>query len=124
MVAPTRPVLQVDAALVSRDPAVVDDYVRDPLVFHGGVPARTVAEMRSRARGMPRASAQITTPVLLLHGGGDAIIPAEASRVVAERIGSSDVQLRVYDGLYHEIFNEPERETVLADVGAWLDARS
>ena len=123
LIAPRRPVLQVDARLVSRDPAVVEDYVRDPLVFHGAVPARTVAEMRSRARGMPRESERIRTPVLLLHGGDDAIIPAEASRLLAARIGSADVELHVYDRLYHEVFNEPEREVVLGDVVAWLDAR-
>jgi alpha-beta hydrolase superfamily lysophospholipase len=50
-------------------------------------------------------------------------VPSDASVRLHEGAASADKTLRLYDGLYHEIFNEPERDAVLADVIAWLDAR-
>jgi acylglycerol lipase len=123
-ITPTKPVLELDTSLVSRDPAVVDAYRRDPLVNHTPVPARTVAEMRSHARRMPADARALTMPVLLLHGGDDGLVPADATRLLAESVASNDQTVRIYEGLAHEIFNEPECEAVLADVVAWLDARS
>jgi len=42
--------------------------------------------------------------------------------MIYDRVSSTDKTLRLYDGLYHELFNEPERERVLADVTTWLEA--
>jgi acylglycerol lipase len=42
--------------------------------------------------------------------------------MLEQRIGSSDKTVRVYDGLYHEILNEPEQDRVLDDMCAWLGA--
>jgi acylglycerol lipase len=39
-------------------------------------------------------------------------------------VSSADKTLKLYEGLYHEILNEPERETVLADIVGWLDERT
>jgi alpha-beta hydrolase superfamily lysophospholipase len=121
---PTRPVLSVDASAVSRDPAVVEAYRADPLVCHGAVPVRTVAEMRARARRIPGEAAALRMPMLVLHGGDDALVPADASRLLAASAGSPDLELRVYDGLAHEIFNEPDHGEVLAEVVEWLDAHT
>ena len=59
----------------------------------------------------------------LLHGGADRLSDVSSSRELHARAGAADTTLIVYDGLYHEILNEPERDQVLADVTAWLDAR-
>jgi len=42
---------------------------------------------------------------------------------LVDAVGSSDVELKVYPGLYHEVFNEPERDQVLDDVVSWINAR-
>jgi alpha-beta hydrolase superfamily lysophospholipase len=123
-VAPALGAVAVDPALVSRDPAVVAAYRADPLVFHGRLPARTLAEMSAAADGFPAAVPALRLPILVMHGGADAIVPAAGSRMVHERCGSADRTLRIYDGLYHEILNEPEQATVLADVTGWLDAHT
>jgi alpha-beta hydrolase superfamily lysophospholipase len=123
-VSPRKPTIALDPSLVSNDPDVVEAYRRDPLVNHDPLPARTVAEMRARARRMPDDARAITAPVLLLHGSDDALVPDDASRLLANRIASSDLTLLLYPGLAHELFNEPERDRVLADVASWLDARS
>jgi alpha-beta hydrolase superfamily lysophospholipase len=49
-------------------------------------------------------------------------MPPAASEVVREHAGSPDLTVRVYQGLYHEPHNEPEKDEVLDDVVAWLDA--
>jgi alpha-beta hydrolase superfamily lysophospholipase len=123
-VAPAVGVFAVDPALVSRDEAVVRAYREDPLVFHGKLPARTLAEMADAADRFPASVAELRLPLLVMHGGADGIVPAAGSRMVHDRAGSADRTLRVYDGLYHEILNEPERATVLGDIAGWLDAHS
>jgi alpha-beta hydrolase superfamily lysophospholipase len=121
--APKTGVLQLDASGVSRDQAVVDNYLNDPLVNHGKMTARKVAELfRAMARIQSQAS-QIRLPMLVLHGDADAMASAEGSRFLHRHMASADNTLKLYPGLYHEIFNEPEREQVLTDVLDWCDAR-
>lgn len=122
-VAPGTGVLQLEASGVSRDPAVVANYVNDPLVNHGKMSARMVAELfRSMSQIRAEAGA-ITLPMLLLHGGGDVMASPEGSRFLHQHIGSADKTLQIYPGLYHEIFNEPEHPAVFADMLAWCDRR-
>ena len=121
LLAPRAGVLQLDAAGVSRDPAVVADYVSDPLVNHGKMTARMVAELFQGMRRIQSEAGIITLPLLLLHGGADAMTAPEGSRFLYEHVGSVDKTLKIYPGLYHEIFNEPEHPAVVADLLAWCD---
>jgi len=123
-VAPRVGVLQLDAAGVSRDPAVVADYVNDPLINHSKMTARMVAELFSSMHRIQAEAGAITLPVLLLHGGADAMASPEGSRFLYDHISSVDKTVEIYPGLYHEIFNEPESETIFADMLAWCDRRS
>ena len=59
----------------------------------------------------------------MVHGDHDRLIPVEGSRRLVESIGSQDVHLKVYPGLYHEVFNEPEQALVLDDVTAWIESQ-
>jgi acylglycerol lipase len=61
-------------------------------------------------------------PTLIIYGTKDALAPPRGSEMLGERIGAADMTIKPYEGLYHEILNEPERETVLDDLCAWLDA--
>jgi alpha-beta hydrolase superfamily lysophospholipase len=47
----------------------------------------------------------------------------QGSRRLADCVGSTDVQLKIYPELYHEVFNEPERAIVLGDVSSWIEAK-
>jgi lysophospholipase len=121
--APAVPVLAVDATLVSRDPAVVNAYVTDPLVHHGKLPARTIAEIAGAVESFPAAVESITIPTLIAYGTADRLCPPAGSLMLHRRIGAQDKTLKAYEGLYHEILNEPEQDTVLDDVCGWLAAR-
>jgi alpha-beta hydrolase superfamily lysophospholipase len=122
-VAPGLPVQQLDASAVSRDPAVVDAYNSDPLVYHGKVPAGIARALVVVGETMPQRAAALTAPLLVVHGSEDHLIDVDGSRQLVEAVGSADVELKVYPGLYHEVFNEPERNQVLDDVVSWINAR-
>jgi acylglycerol lipase len=122
-VAPKLGVFPIDSSGVSRDPEVVRDYDADPLNYHGKLPARTVAELSRTVGGFPEGVAGLTLPLLTMHGTDDRITPPEGSEMVIERAGSADKSIIRYDGLYHELLNEPERQRVLDDIVAWMEAR-
>jgi alpha-beta hydrolase superfamily lysophospholipase len=72
---------------------------------------------------MPQRAPALTAPLLVVHGASDRLVPVAGSRRLVECVGSTDVTLKVYPGLYHEVFNEPERDQVLDDVVAWITER-
>jgi acylglycerol lipase len=123
VVAPRLGLIGVDPTLVSRDPAVVRAYVEDPLVFHGKLQARTIAQLAAVIARFPEEAPAIRVPLLVMLGSADRLAPPAGGRMVHERASSTDKTLLVYDGLYHEILNEPEQERVMDDLVAWLDAR-
>ena len=121
--APSLGIYAVDADGVSNDPEVVRDYEEDPLNFHGKVPARTVAELGNEVETFADAAKAITVPVLIMYSSTDPIVAPEGSEMLAEKVGSTDVTIRDWPGLRHEILNEPERDEVIAALLEWLDAR-
>ena len=123
-IAPKLGVIDIDSTTVSRDPAVVRDYDSDPLNHRGKLPARTVHELASTVARFPEDVARLRLPILLMHGTDDRLVPIAGTEMVDERCRSEDQTFIRYDGLYHEILNEPERDRVVADIADWLDARS
>jgi alpha-beta hydrolase superfamily lysophospholipase len=121
--APRLPLISIDASLVSRDPAVVEAYVQDPLVHHGKLPARTVGELAGTVARFPESVGILRLPTLILYGTEDRLAPPAGSQMLGERMGSEDLTVIAYPGLFHEIFNEPERDEVLAEVRDWLKTR-
>jgi acylglycerol lipase len=112
----------IPPSTVSRDPAVVKAYAEDPLVFNDNVPPECTAAVMMISQRAYAAAASITIPAHLVHGGADPIADSSGSSDLFEALASEDKTLKVYDDLYHEVFNEPERDEVLGDVIAWLDA--
>jgi alpha-beta hydrolase superfamily lysophospholipase len=120
---PGLPVQELDESLISRDPAVVEAYRTDPLVYHGRVPAGVGRALLQVGETMPQRAPALTAPLLVVHGSDDGLIPVDGSRRLVDCVGSTDVELKVYPGLYHEVFNEPERNQVLDDVVSWITKR-
>jgi acylglycerol lipase len=109
---------------ISRDPEVVRAYREDPLVYRGRIKARTGAEVLAAMQRLPGRLPGLSVPLLLLHGTDDQICPLAGSIMVHDAVSSPDRTLRRYPGLYHEVFNEPEREAILTDLISWLNDRS
>ncbi|MFI5894529.1 lysophospholipase [Actinoplanes sp. NPDC051513] len=119
---PNLGMLALDLDTISRDPEVVRAYRDDPLNHLGKMTARTGTELMLTATAMPSRLAGLTLPLFVLHGGADRLVPPAAGALVREHAGSPDLTLKIYEGLYHEPHNEPERDQVLADIVSWLDA--
>ena len=107
---------------ISRDPAVVRAYLNDPLVYTGRITARLAAEVLKAMNRITVKAARIILPIMILQGGADRLVDPAGARMLYEKVGAPDKTIKIYDGLYHEVFNEPEHDQVLADVGAWIEA--
>lgn len=118
--APRLPLGKLGSETISRDPAVVERYDNDPLVYRGRMPAGTVTALIRATRTIDARMEAITLPLLILHGTSDQLTDPDGSRRLYERARSNDKTLKLYDGLFHEVLNEPEQDEVLADVVAWL----
>ena len=120
-VSPNTGALKLPPAAVSRDSAVVRAYESDPLVFHGAVPARTLAELLQAMQRLQQTAHELRIPVLVQHGTADSLVPLAAVYPVYQRLGVAESRsLQVYEGLYHEVYNEPERDRVIGELEAWL----
>ena len=120
---PASKALAIDAKAVSRDPSVVDAYTADPLVHHDNIPARMVVSLFDEGQFVLDNAGHITLPVLLLHGEEDQLTSVPASRQFIEALGASDKHLTIYPGMYHELFNEPERAEIIDTCIAWIRQR-
>ena len=121
-VAPNVGVLRLPLNRISRDPAVVDAYNNDPLVFRTPLRARLGAEWLATIDRVDTGLPSLRVPLLVMQGTADGLVDPGCGPHVYDRAGSSDKTLKMYDGLWHEIFNEPEHEHVLDDLVAWARA--
>lgn len=107
------------ASLISRDPDVVARYEADPMVYSTITPRWFRNMIRAQTAVHARAG-QLTIPLRMMLGTADGICDHQAALKFADAWGGP-VDKAVYEGLYHELFNEPEKETVLSELIAWLD---
>jgi alpha-beta hydrolase superfamily lysophospholipase len=114
-------ILALDATAISRDPEVVSAYIDDPLVFNGKTPARLAAELLKAMLRVTEEAERIELPFIVLQGSEDKLVDPAGAQMLYDRAASKDKTIKVYQGLYHEVFNEPERDIVLKDVEAWLE---
>lgn len=112
----------IDASAISRDRSVVDAYLSDPLVYRGKIRVRLGMEIIGTMGALRKQLPGITLPVLIMHGTDDRLSEPAGSDILYEGLGATDKTYRRYDGFFHEIFNEPGREQVFADMEDWLEA--
>ena len=113
---------ELETAAMSREAAVVAAYRADPLNHDRLSAAAGVDILDSGAWALAHA-AEFPLPLLLMHGAADRVTSVEATREFAAQAGAN-CTLKIWDGLYHEIHNEPEQGAVLAYLIAWLDGLS
>ncbi len=109
----------LDVSGLSHDPETARAYTADPLV-HPKISARLGLDLMQNGQWVIEHAAEFPLPLLLLQGSADRLVnPAGARQFAAGLAGK--VTYKVYDGWYHELHNEVEKETVLADMVAWID---
>jgi len=107
---------------VTRNEAMWAEMDTDPLIHRVATP-RWFNEVRAAQARILASAAKLRTPTLMLLAGGDRIVDNDAAAAFAREAGPI-VELKQYEGLFHELFLEPERDTVIADVTRWLVARN
>ena len=121
---PRAPVTKVDIKALSHLPEVIEAARKDPLSNERPAPARTGYEILRTMRRIRERAHEIELPLLVMHGTDDHLTNPRGSERLFKQAGSEDKELKLYEGFYHEILNEVDRERVLEDIVRWLDARS
>lgn len=109
----------LDSKAISRDPVAVEKYENDPLVHDKITVNFSLPFLEAGEEAIDRAS-EISTPAFVIHGTADAIIDFKGSEAFVGNAGDQ-LSLKLYEGGFHELHNEPNKDEVLADVVAWLD---
>ena len=110
----------LDTSALSRDLAVVEAYVNDPLVHSKGSPS-LANEMMGTVDWTQAHAAEMALPCLIVHGSEDRLCDPQASQVFIDNVTFPDKERIEYEGYYHEVYNEPGKEQVFADIEAWLE---
>lgn len=107
----------IKGSQLSRDPAVGEAYMSDPLNLFKTTARLGANALASQARVVPLLS-RISIPTFVIHGGDDTLVPPEASQLL---LGLPGMERRLYPDLRHECLNEPEGRQVVVDIVSWLD---
>jgi lysophospholipase len=123
MILPKIEVSALDPGGISRDPSVVAAYVNDPLNYTGKLSARFGVELLKTMEMLQSGLSEINLPILIMQGSQDRISDPASSKMLFDGVSSKDKTMKIYEGFYHEIFNDPERQQVFSDMEAWLKTR-
>ena len=107
----------------SRDPAIVESMNEDILIKGESQPAQTAKVMINASHRLTEEFSNITLPVLILHGAEDKATKPSGSQHFFERTGSKDKTLKIYEGHFHDLLNDTDKEVVMADIQSWIDER-
>jgi acylglycerol lipase len=112
----------LDATAISRDTSIVEAYKSDPLVHDSASLGFGKAALRAVDLCFERA-AEFPVPLLIMHGKDDKIAYSSGSEEYTGllRAAGKDVTLKLWDDLYHEVHNEPEKQEVFKFMLTWLD---
>lgn len=107
----------------SRDPATVAAMYADPLIEGEVQPVQTVAALVRADERLEREFGQITLPVFILHGTADKTTRPDGSKLFFEKAGSTDKTLKLYEGHFHDLLNDLDRDQVMGDIVQWIATR-
>lgn len=123
-IAPTLAVLELDNTQFSRDPKEVEAMSTNPLIYDKPGPARTAKELLNALGTIGERMGEFKHPLLIVHGAADTVTNPEGSRELVEKAASKDKELKLYDGAFHNLLHDTDREKVLADIEGWLETRT
>jgi len=122
-VAPHAHILHLKNEIFSRDPKAVQVMNDDPLIAHETQPTKTLAEMVRADERLKQEFPRITLPLLILHGTADQATRYSGSQLFYDTAGSTDKTIKLYEGHFHDLLNDVDKELVIKDIESWLDAR-
>lgn len=116
-------IFSLNNADFSRDPAAVEAMNNDPLIKDESQPAETGAVLLRAAETFRDRMPEFKTPVLIIHGTEDKATRPAGSQYFYDHAGSTDKTLKLYEGHFHDLLADVDKEIVMNDILAWLDAR-
>jgi acylglycerol lipase len=122
-VAPHAHILHLKNEIFTRDQNAVAAMNEDPLIAHETQPTRTLAEMVRADELLKKEFSNITLPLLILHGTADQATRFSGSQLFYDTAGSTDKTIKLYEGHFHDLLNDIDKELVIADILSWIDAR-
>lgn len=108
---------------VSRDPAALLAKYSDPLVYTGPIRVRTGYEILRLSSYLKRSFKSVSVPFFVLHGTGDKVTDPLASQDLYNEAASRFKDIKLYEGLLHDLLFEPERDEVAQDIIVWLEKK-
>jgi alpha-beta hydrolase superfamily lysophospholipase len=112
---------EIKPETTSRSPEVCAEMATDPLVHHVATP-RWFNEVRATQARLRGSAPSLQVPTFMPIAGDDRLVDAKASLAFARAAGPI-VEVKVYEQLFHELYLEPERQTVINDIVTWLSGR-
>lgn len=107
----------------SRDAAVVTAMNNDPLIAHEVQPTKTIQQLALADERLKKEFPQIKVPLLILHGTMDKATKPEGSQEFYDQAGSDDKMIKFYEGHYHDLLNDLDKDAVMSDIMGWLNDR-
>jgi alpha-beta hydrolase superfamily lysophospholipase len=102
---------------LSHDKSIIEKYKTDPLV-HGKISVSLFSEAIAASKYSLAHAAELKVPTLIIHGSDDQILSPEGSREFAGK--TTLAELKVWDGGYHELHNEPFKDEVFKYIMNWI----
>ncbi len=121
--APHAHILHLPNESFSRDPKAVALMDGDPLIAHESQPTQTMAAMVRADERLKKEFSQITLPVLILHGTADKNTRPSGSQHFYDQAGSADKTLKLYEGGFHDLLNDNDKQLVFMDIMSWINER-
>jgi len=107
----------------SRDATVVETMNNDPYIAHESQPSKTMEQLVLADERLKKEFSSITLPVLILHGTEDKATKPSGSQYFYDHAGATDKTLNLYEGHYHDLLNDLDKEKVMADIQDWVIKR-
>src|SRR5438270_82727 len=114
--------LHLTNADFARDPNIVRAMNDDPLIANETQPTKTLAEMVRADERLEKEFPRIKLPVLILHGTSDKATKPSGSQLFYDAAGSTDKTLKFYEGGYHDLLNDTDKQRVMSDIRVWINA--
>ena len=108
----------------TRDATVVESMNNDPLIANESQPSKTMEQLVIADERLKKEFSLVTLPVLILHGTNDKATKYSGSQFFYDHSTSSDKTLKLYDGHYHDLLNDLDKEKVMSDIQEWVIART
>ncbi len=113
---------ELDPNMISHDPEAVKKYIDDPLV-HDRVSARWFTSFVAAIDQAQARAGEIRVPILVMQSGEDKLVDPDGAKEFFEKVKSPDKTLKYWEGFYHEMFNEPEKDKPYQLLREWLEKR-